>query len=265
MRDLIRAETVRLFSTRLWVGALVAAVLGGGGLVGLVAGIGPQHVDPPLPGLDTPDGARAVLGLVSVTLFLPALFGTVAVTGEYRHRSITTTFLFSPVRWKVLVAKLAVHTAAGIGYGVVLACTATATLYLAAATHGTSLGLPPSEVAGFTLRLVAACAVYTLIGVGVGALARHQLVALAVVVGYFYFLELLLVLIPGVNLAYPFLPGGATSSLLRFDYVTESVSAQTGAAATDLLGTLQGGLVLFGYAALASLVAMVLPLRRDVR
>ena len=187
------------------------------------------------------------------------------MTNEYRHRSITTTFLFAPVRWKVLTAKLAVHEAAGLGYGVVLAGTAVAALYTAAALHGTAVEMPVADVIGFMLRMIVACGVYTLIGVGIGALVRNMIAALAVVVGYFYFLELLLVIIPGVNLAYPYLPGGATSALLRFTYLSDSVSTQTGANPAHLLTTSEGGLVLLGYAALASLLAILLPLRRDVR
>ena len=35
----------------------------------------------------------------------------------------------------------------------------------------------------------------------------HQLLAIGIVLGYFYFLEHVLMLIPGVNTIYPFLPG----------------------------------------------------------
>lgn len=264
MKNTIMAETIRLFSTRLWLWAIIAAALCGGGFTGLLAGIGPDNLQPPMPGLDTPSGVSSVLGIESVTLFVAAIFGTVAITSEYRHRSITTTFLFSPVRWKVLAAKLLVYAVVGLAYGVILVVTAAAALYGGAALHGTSLGMSTGDVAGFMLRIVIACGVYTLVGVGIGGLVRNQIAALAIVVGYFYFVELLLMLIPGVKLAYPFLPGGATSALIGFGYLTDSISAQTGASPVHLLPPIGGGLVLLGYAALASLFAVLFPLRKDV-
>lgn len=264
MKQMIVAEWFRLTSTRLWLWAAIAAVLSGGGLVGIVVGVGPSNVDPPMPALDTASGAASVLGIASVTLFVPAVFGTVAMTGEHRHRTITTTFVFAPVRWRVLAAKLVVHAGAGLAYGVVLAVSATSALYGGAGLHGTSVGLPVSDVITFMVRLVAAAGVYTLIGVGVGGLLRNQIVALGVVIGYFYLVELVLLLIPGVSHAYPFLVGGATSALLGFSYLTESVSSQTGTAAVHLFPPLGGALTLLGYATLASVVAVALPLRRDV-
>lgn len=264
MRHTVAAEAIRLTSTKIWLWAAVAAALCGGGLVGMVVGIGPANVDPPMPALDTAQGVSTILGIASVTLFVPAIVGMVAMTGEYRHRSITTTFLFTPVRWKVLVAKLIVFAGAGIAYGIVLAVTATVALYGGAALHGTTVGLPAGDIAAFMFRLITTACAYTLIGVGIGGLVRNQLAALGIVIGYFYFVELLLLFIPGVNLAYPYLVGGATSALLGFSYLTESVATQVGTQTVHLLTPIGGGLVLFGYAALAAVIAVLLPLRQDV-
>ncbi len=54
---------------------------------GVLAIVGPENANPPMPGIDTAEGAGLILGLSTVTLFIPALIGTVAVTGEYRHRT----------------------------------------------------------------------------------------------------------------------------------------------------------------------------------
>ncbi|PJI46041.1 hypothetical protein CTI14_64510, partial [Methylobacterium radiotolerans] len=57
-------------------------------------------------------------------------------------------------------------------------------------------------------QLSLAAAAYMLLGVGVGALARSPFVAIGVVLGYFLFVEYVLMMVPGVNVIYPFLPGG---------------------------------------------------------
>lgn len=205
MAGLVGAELRRLVSTRLWCWALLAAVLSGGGLVAMLGLIGPESFEPPMPGLDTPDGVRGLLGMVTFTALLPAAFGTVAMTSEYRHRTITATFLFAPRRWRALTAKLAAFAAGGACYGLVVAVSAGLALYAVG-----PVGLDVGEVLGLLARIAVAMAVYAVLGVGVGALVPNQVAALAIVLGYLYFVELALLAIPGVNTVYPFLPGGAT-------------------------------------------------------
>ncbi len=249
---MIKAELLRLVSTRLWLWSLVAAVLCGGGLVTLFALLGPENVQPPMPALDTPEGVRSVLGVLTVTALVPAVIGTVAMTSEYRHRTITVTFLFAPRRWRILTAKLVAFAIGGVCYGLTVAISAGVALFV----QGADFTVP--------LRLAATMAIYMVLGVGVGALLRNQVAALAVVVGYLYFAELALLAIPGVNAVYPYLPGGATSALTDFGYIVDSLAEQTGQAGTALLSAPMGALVLAGYALVACVLAIAFPLRRDV-
>lgn len=264
MTALVTAEIRRLFSTRLWLWALIAAFVCGGGLVGLLVLIGPHNADPPMPGLDTASGVRSVLGIVTVTVVAPAVIGTVAMTSEYRHRTITLTLLFEPRRWRILTAKLIAFALGGTAYGLVVAVSAGVALYGITAVQGVSIGLGPATVAELLLRIVATMAIYTLLGVGVGALLRNQVGALAVVVGYLYFAELAILAIPGVSTVYPVLPGGATASLTDFGYLTDAMAQQTGHHGAQLLPTAAGALVLAGYALLAATLAVAFPLRRDI-
>ncbi|MGJ5892705.1 ABC transporter permease [Streptomyces sp. V2] len=265
MSNLVRAEFRRLTATRLWLGALLTACAFGGGLVGLLGLVGPENFDPPLPALDTAEGTRAVLGFLSYTVFVPAALGTVAVTSEYRHRTVNFTFLFAPRRWQVLTAKLVTYGVAGLVYGLVLTGTAGLALFGAAAARGVPLGMAGGDVLVLLLRLAVAMAVYTLLGVGMGALIRHQIAALALVVGYLYMGETLLMAIPGVNVLYPLLPGGATASLTGFTYVADALAEQTSTSAISLLSPVGGGFLLAAYALAAVLVALLVPVRRDVQ
>lgn len=263
MINLVLAELRRLRSTRLWLLAAGLAVVFGGGITSMLALIGPHNLQPPMPGLDTPEGASTVLGLISLMLFIPAVLGTAAVTGEYRHGTITPTFLAEPRRWRVLVAKLTAFGIAGGGYGLIAATTAVIGVSLGAQLHATPLALGPSDLFGFIARIVLCSAIYTLIGVGIGALSRKQVPAVLIVLAYFYFLEPLLMIIPGFSMLYPFLPGGATSALVGFSYLTETLSGQLGVQ-TVALSSLAAALVLISYAGLASILALAIPLRRDV-
>ena len=124
--------------------------------------------------------------------------------------------------------------------------------------------MPLGSVLLTLVQISLAMAVYCLIGVGVGALVRNQMIAMMIVIGYFYFAETMLMLIPGVNLLYPFLPGGATAALTDFTFLTESVSSELGTQAVVLLPPALGAVVLLGYALAAAVAAVALPLRRDV-
>jgi ABC-type transport system involved in multi-copper enzyme maturation permease subunit len=230
----------------------------------MLALIGPENFQPPLPGLNTPEGTRALLGILTVMVFIPAAIGTTAITSEYRHKTITFSFLFAPRRWKLLTAKLTTYTLVGICYGLVLAVTAGIGLYAGTSINGATVGLPTATVLDLLLRLAAAMAVYMVLGVGIGALIPHQVAALVVVIGYLYVVEIVLLAIPGVNAIYPYLPGGATAALTNFTYLGDAVAQQSGSGGSQLLSTSAGALLLAAYTLIAAALAIAVPLRRDV-
>jgi|UPI0006CFC767 hypothetical protein len=264
MKNAVRGEFIRLFSTRLPVWAIVAAVLSGAGLTGVLGLVGPENASPPMPGLDTPQGVAIAVGLTGLLLFVPALFGTIAVTGEYRHKTIGTTFLAVPRRGAVLGAKLFVYSVFGLVYGLLMALSSALALWSVTAVRGIELGASAGDLATILSRVALAAAIYTLLGVGIGALVRSQLVAVGIVLGYFYFLEPVLMILPGLNTLYPFMPGGATAALTDFTFLSDTVSGEMSLGATTLLTPMLGALVLVTYAAVASAAAIVAPLRRDL-
>lgn len=261
MTRLVSAELLRIRATRLWLWALLAATVLGGGFTALFTLLGPENFDPPMPALDTAEGVRTMLGLSTTMLFVPALIGSLAITGEYRHQTITHTFLTEPRRGRVLSAKLVAYALFGLGYALVVTALTVASLYGGTALTGTRLGVPFGGVLAALAGTSAAIVAYTLIGAGIGALVRHQLIAAGVVLGYFSFGEILVLVVPGLNALYPYLPGGASAALTDFGYLTDTVAADTGTV-TTLLPPAAGLGLLLGYALIASLVATVL--RRDI-
>jgi ABC-2 type transport system permease protein len=262
MNHLIRAELRRLFTTSLWKWGPVAAVLCGGGLVAMATLVGPENFEPPLPGIDTSTGTRLVLSMVGLTALIPGLFGATAVTTEYRHRTITYTFLFEPNRYRVLTAKLLAYAMAGASYGALTSLSAAAALYGGAAARGVTVAASATTVTTILCGLTAAMTVYTVLGVGVGALLRNQTATMLILGGYLYMVENLLAVIPGFQLIYPFLPGGATAALTGSALMSEAAE-QTGSA-VSLLPPVFGAMVLLAYALAASTAAVVVPLHRDI-
>ncbi|MEV5764309.1 hypothetical protein AB0L34_07025 [Micromonospora sp. NPDC052213] len=83
-------------------------------------------------------------------------------------------------------------------------------------------------------------------------------------IGYLYLGETLLMMIPRINALYPVLPGGATASLTDFTYLADAMSEQVGSRAVQLLPPATGAPLLTAYALAASLIAVIIPMRRDV-
>lgn len=71
--------------------------------------------------------------------------------------------------------------------------------------------------------------------------------------------------IPGVNAIYPFLPGGATASLTSFDFLTGAIASQTALTPATMVSPVVGAATLVAYAVIAAILAVFVPLRRDLR
>jgi len=144
---------------------VAATVLGGAGRQG----------NPPL----GPDSlAQVIAGPARALALICVLVGTLSVTGEYRHRTITTTFLAVPRRGRVVLAKVAgsALTGASIGMGCVAASLGVAVPWLRSAGVDVPAGSQEVRVAA---GLVASLALYGALGAAVGALVRHQTAAAA--------------------------------------------------------------------------------------
>ncbi len=265
MMSVIRGELIKLLTLRLALWTILLAAACGALLTGTLAFIGPENATPPMPGLDTPDGVAIVLGLPTVLLFIPALIGTIAITSEYRHRTIGTTFLAVPRRGQVLGAKLVVYTLLGLTYGLASSIASGAALFAGAAARGVTIPVPVGEIILPLLQLALAAAVYMVLGVSIGALARNQLIAIDIVLGYFYFIEFVLMMLPGVNKLYPFMPGGATASLTSFSFLTDTLAEQTSLSPASLASPLMGAVILLAYAGIAGLLAIFVTLKRDLK
>ncbi|MEE6390335.1 ABC transporter permease [Microbacterium paraoxydans] len=263
--NVVYGEVLRLRATGVALWSALVALACGGGLTLLLALTGPQNAQPPMPDIDTPEGVGFVLGIGTVLLFVPALIGTIAIASEYRHRTIGTTLLVVPRRDRVLTAKLAVYTMLGLVYGMITSLSALLALIVATWTRGIPLGVDVADLTPALIQLSLAAAAYMLLGVGVGALARSPFVAIGVVLGYFLFVEYVLMMVPGVNVIYPFLPGGATASLTSFDFLTGAIASQTALTPATMVSPMLGAAILLAYAVIAAILAVFAPLRRDLR
>ncbi|MEV6932027.1 ABC transporter permease subunit [Dactylosporangium sp. NPDC051485] len=112
-----------------------------------------------------------------IGVLLTCLLGVVLVTGEYHQQTATTTYLLTPRRGAVVVAKLC--TAVIVAAASWLASTALAlvagAVFLSSEGYGTQLG--QWGVLRAVLLNLAAYTTWAVFGVGFGALIRSQLTA----------------------------------------------------------------------------------------
>lgn len=192
---------------------------------------------------------QAVMHVGLVAMFT-LLLGVLAVAGEYRHQTITDTYLGTPHRGRVVWAKVIAYTVAGVGFGVVAAVTAVVVSAIWLSAKGGALYLGDADVLRTLVGGIIWNGAFAAIGVGVGALVRDLVAAVAVSLGWIAVVEMSISSLFGASARW--LPFAAGKSLGNFTPDTE------------LLPQWLGGVVLLAYTVVFVVVAVSTTVRRDV-
>jgi ABC-2 type transport system permease protein len=273
----IRAEALKLFTVRLWwvlalimIGyvAFTAGLLGGvfGAMADDAGASAGAPANPGAPSFDASSLPPLVYSVAtSIGYVFPLILGVLSATAEVRYQTLTPTFLATPRRGRVLAAKLIVIAIAGAVFGVfglVGSIGAGAPLLSA---FGVDPLLGDADTWLLAGRVVIACALWAVVGVGVGSLIPNQIAAIVIVLAFTQFLEPILRLGTSIwewtaNVG-KFLPGAASDALVGSSIFT-SLGAST--ANTQQLDWWQGGLVLLGIAAIVTVAGYLTTWRRDI-
>jgi len=254
--DLIRAEFLKLRSTRTALGLFIAAVVISVLPAVLVMSFVPRDV------LSDGGAALAASGLTLVPI-LAVVFGILGMTNEYRHGTITYTYLATPRRSLVMVVKLLCY---GVVGAVVMAATAllvVVAIDLAAAVRGVPVPwLTAARVFDLeTLRdagmFLLTAGMMTAFGVSLGALFRAQIPTVAGVMVWALAAEGIIALVkPRVGIYLPF---------AAFQQLTMGGSLKVGeAGGLPSLTRPEAFLVAIAYIAVFSVAAIFTSMRRDV-
>jgi hypothetical protein len=251
----VRIEVRKLTTTRTWwVIGLIAVAVAVLVTVLTVAGANASEHAP----LEIFTGA--LIGGVQTAYMITAIVGITAVAGEYRHHTVTPSYLAVPRRGQLISAKLAVLFVYGLVVGLVTVavCSAIAAPWLSArGLLGGSL-----TAAGVTRAVVggtAAIAIMTAVGVAVGELLRNQIVAVGVLLVYLFAIEQSISNITATRGAYPYLPGGAVQALAFSGH--HAFGSATGPV---LLNPWVAAAVIIAYALVITGIAVRTSIRRDI-
>ena len=252
MTPLVHAELIKLRSTRTTGWLLLATIATEALMLGF--SIPKRGAQDALVTIDDPGllAATAGTGLL-ISQVLVAVFGVMAFSQEHRYQTITSTYLVEPRRPRILLAKLVAATlfSAIVVVATLVLVVPFGILLIGSRDGDVTLGAQFWQVVGAGFVVLAATAA---IGVAVGALVRHQIVAVVGVLVWMTVVEQ--VVIQELSRLGRWMPEGATMSLLQ--------QGQASGLDGELLPLAAGGLVLLGYTVIAITLAAVVTPRLDV-
>jgi hypothetical protein len=236
----LKSEWLKLVSVRTTWGLLGAMVVIEGLAAGLSTGLG--DIDT----LRKGNVSTFVIGTHLATVLMFTL-GALLSTNEFRHGTANSTFVITPKRERVILAKLAVGLVVGV-VGALLYIAVHAGLGLSIlSSRGVDVDadLAVDGYVGVGVGLVLGC----LFGVALGSVLRNQV--LTIIVGLVLFLLAGTVALFIGNDVGQYFPGEALLALQN----TPSV---------DLLSQTTGGLVLAGYCAVLGIAGAILTREREI-
>lgn len=247
MKRVVWTELLKLATVRTFKGILAGAVMFTLVRFGtVVVNAGKIEAAP----LGTGASTRDLINSVGSGALLFLVVGILSVSTEVRHGTIGWSFLATPNRWRVMGAKVVAVAIVSVAYVLAISALVVALTASLFAQRGIPLDTINPELAATMAGAMLAVPLYSVMGVGFGALIHNQIAALMIPLAYLMVLENLL---PSYGLLklMLWLPGGATASLARADL-------------PGLLPMWAGGLLMAAYAAAAVVAGGRALTRRDV-
>lgn len=239
-RPLLHAELLKLITTKRTTTIFLVTSAGLSLLLTLLTLLTGNSVNTAQDVLNTLTSAGLIAALVLLIL------GAVNMGGESRHGTQVGTFLATPVRWRVVLAKSLVHALAGLVAGALNIVVGLICVALFADAPWPSSG----DIVLQTFGSLAGTALYASLGVALGTLLRNQAAVVAGVLVFLLAVEPLLSSFWNVSQKYGI--SGTAGEMLT-----------AGGANGVAQGV--GALVFIAWVVLFTLAAFLVVERRDVR
>ena len=187
MTALVKSELLKIRTTRAWWAYLIVIVLLTG--IGAAGEIGSSESE----NRSTISFQLGLVDTVGIAVLFAIIVGITIVTTEFRHGTVTPTFLAEPHRERVIVAKAIAGVVAAIGFAllslVVLAAVSIPWLTIVDA----QLQLGDPEFLTRTGEQMLSSVLWALMGVAIGTAVHSQVAALVGTLLWIFLVENLLV------------------------------------------------------------------------
>ncbi len=264
MTAAIRSEFLKFFTTRLWWGMAIGIFVAGGLFAGFFGWALTSEASRKRPGAPQGDATQIANTVytsgMGVGYLLLLTIGVLMIGAEYRHKTITSTFLATPKRLQAMLAKVVALLVIGALYGLIsiVSSVGVGATVLKLAGHDP---FPSSEVFRTMALSLLVLGLWGLIGLGVGILIKNQVAALLIGIGVAWIVEPVAGLLLGfwdfgAEHIVKYLPSQATSAVVN--------SVTQGGPQVARLEWWAGALVLAAYAAVLAGFGIWRTLREDV-
>ena len=190
----LRAEIIKVRSTRTTLGlvlGMIAIILLFVILTALLTSVGE---------MSGREQQRNLFSIGSFAGLFAALAGIMLVTGEYRFGTIRPTYLFTPKRSLVLVAKVVAALIAGFVFALVGEILSVGVGGVILDERGISVALSHHDYTLITIGTLIGTALWGGIGVGLGMIVRNQVGAIIGILAWGFVIQnLLFNLVPSVG------------------------------------------------------------------
>lgn len=179
--ELLKVRTVRSWWAYVGVVVLVSAI-------SVAASIGAG--DPGARG--TVEFQRGLADTIGIATLIGLLLGITIVTSEFRHGTVTPTFLVMPVRERVLAAKAATAGIVALALALLSLAVAAAVSTVWLSAIGADLHLASGELGRAVGQQLLVTLLWALVGVAVGSAVHGQVAALVGTLVWIFLVETVL-------------------------------------------------------------------------
>jgi hypothetical protein len=209
------------------------------------------------PGYTVPHTVQQLRNLVGAGFqgyLFALLLGVLCVTTEFRHKTVTTSFLVTPRRPEFVGAKLVTSAILGAALAVVMLVATVIGGGLTLAARGGSFSDMVRQIPAVAPGMILVFALFAILGVGVGSVITNQVAAIVVTLGWFVILEGILVSL--VHSAARWVPTGAAAAASRLTRGTGNHF--------PLFNWWQGALLMLFYGVAFAVIGSLILTERDI-
>ena len=247
MTALVRSELLKIRTTRSWWAYLVVIVLLTG--IGTAGSIGSAEIAD----RSTLSFQLDLVSTAGVSVLMAIILGITIITTEFRHGTVTPTFLAEPRRERVILSKAIAAVVVAIGFAL-LALVVVAAVAIPWLTIVDAEVLRDTELLTRAGEQILSAVLWALIGVAIGTVVHSQVAALVGTLVWIFLVENLLVGLLGL------VDADGVAEYLPF----HALDAADGTGADNLLSYGGGLAVTLGWILLLGAFGTWRTLRRDI-